>query len=168
MSNRNSGMLMSILLGGWVAGTVDIGAAVLIYRVSPIVILQAIASGVLGKAAFDGEIAVAMLGLTLQWGMSLLIAGIYVLASRWFGWLNRHWVGAGTAYGAVIYLVMHYVVRPLSAAWPPTDFHFHAAKFLENLIAMIVFGLIIAWVTLLLARESDRTEISESASRDNP
>jgi hypothetical protein len=41
--------------------------------------------------------------------------------------------------------VMNYVVRPLSAAWPPSDFHFHAAKFFENLLAMLVFGLILAW-----------------------
>jgi len=155
MSNRNSGTLVSILLGGWVAGTVDIGAAVLIYRVSPVVILQAIASGLLGKAAFNDGAEMAVLGLLLQWGMALIIAAIYVAASRRLKWLNRHWVRAGAAYGILIYFVMQYVVRPLSAAWPPTDFHFYPLKFAENLVAMIVFGLIIAWTTYLLAREPE-------------
>lgn len=160
MSKRNSGTLMSILLGGWVAGTVDIGAAVLIYRVSPVVILQAIASGLLGKAAFNDGAEVAVLGLLLQWGMALIIAAIYVAASRRLKWLNRYWVRAGTAYGILVYVVMHYVVRPLSAAWPPSDFHFHAIKFSENLLAMIMFGLIIAWITYLLAREPEFVQAS--------
>jgi hypothetical protein len=52
MSARST--LSSIFLGGFIAGTIDIGAACLINSAKPSVILQAIASGLLGKSAFGG------------------------------------------------------------------------------------------------------------------
>ena len=39
-----------VFAAGLVAGTIDIGAASLINRLSPVVILQAVASGLLGRA----------------------------------------------------------------------------------------------------------------------
>ncbi|MFZ0869604.1 MAG: hypothetical protein WAM90_02635, partial [Rhodanobacter sp.] len=47
------------------------------------------------------------------------------------------------AYGVVVFFVMNYVVRPLSAAWPKT--HFTPAGFVENMLAMLLFGLIVAY-----------------------
>ncbi|TMH36972.1 MAG: hypothetical protein E6H66_03940 [Betaproteobacteria bacterium] len=67
-------LLVAILLGGFIAGTIDIGAAALINWVSPILILHFIAGGLLGKAALGGGTPVALLGLLLQWAMSLIIA----------------------------------------------------------------------------------------------
>ncbi|MGH8371958.1 MAG: hypothetical protein ACRETO_04415 [Gammaproteobacteria bacterium] len=149
--NLRHPMWTAILLGGFVAGTIDIGAAALIYQISPVIILHAIASGLLGKPAFQGGVGIAILGLLLQWAMSLIIAAIYVFAAGRLTWLNRRWISAGVLYGIVVFVVMNYVVRPLSAAWPPSDFHFHAAKFFENLLAMLLFGFIIAYVTFLAA-----------------
>jgi len=39
--------------------------------------------------------------------------------------------------------VMNYVVRPLSAAWPKTSFT--PVQFIENMLAMLLFGLIVAY-----------------------
>jgi uncharacterized membrane protein YagU involved in acid resistance len=167
MNPARYSVLIAILTGGFVAGTIDIGSASLIYQVSPVIILKAIASGVLGKPAFQGGADVAVLGLLLQWGMSLIIAVIYVIAARRVAWMNRRWIGAGLLYGVVVFIVMNYVVRPLSAAWPPSDFHFHAAKFFENLVAMLLFGLIIACTAYLVAREPAAADVNEAASRDN-
>lgn len=124
------------------AGTVDIGAASLINGIGPMIILRAIASGLLGRAAFHGGLAVSLLGLLLQWAMSLLIAAIFVMASRRLGWMRRRWVAAGLAYGGVIFVVMEYVVVPLSAAMHP---HFTAVSLLENVLAMLLFGLIVSF-----------------------
>ena len=44
--------LRDILLGGLVAGSVDLGAACFISGLGVITILQAVASGVLGRASF--------------------------------------------------------------------------------------------------------------------
>lgn len=124
------------------AGTVDISAAALINMIDPRVILRFIAGGVLGKAALQGGAAVAWLGLFLQWGMSLVIAAIFVLAALRLRWLAARTVLAGLAYGVVVFVVMNYVVMPLSA-WHRIN-HFTPASLAWNLLAMLVYGLIIA------------------------
>src|SRR5882762_3184013 len=106
----------AILCGGFIAGAIDIGAASVINWLSPLIIMQAIASGVLGKASFQGGLTSAALGLVLQWAMSILIAAIYVLAATRIPRLGKHWVPCGLLYGVVVYFVMTYVVVPLSAA----------------------------------------------------
>ena len=133
---------LAVLYGGFVAGSLDILAAALINRVDPLVILRAIASGLLGRAAFQGGLPVAALGLLLQWTMSLLIAAIFVLAARRLAWMCRRWILAGLAYGVVVFVVMEFVVVPLSAAKNP---HFTALSLLENVLAMLLYGLIIAF-----------------------
>lgn len=133
----------AVLLGGFVAGTIDIGAAALINHVSPVRILHFIAGGVLGRQALDGGALVATLGLVLQWLMSLLIAAVYVVFSRRFPALRRLWIAGGLVYGPLIFLVMNYAVVPLSAwaRWP----QFTAEKAIANLLAMLLFGLIVAY-----------------------
>lgn len=145
---------LAILYGGFVAGSLDILAAALINRVDPLIIMRAIASGLLGRAAFQGGLPVAMLGLLLQWAMSLLIAAIFVFAARRLAWLGRRWVAAGLLYGVVVFVVMEYVVVPLSAAAKP---HFTALSLLENLLAMELFGLIVAFCARGVGRRSAPT-----------
>ena len=109
---------------------------------SPVLILHFIAGGLLGKTALTGGAPVALLGLVLQWAMSRIIATVYVLASRWLPIMQRLWIVGGLVCGAVIFFVMNYVVVPLSA-WEKRR-HFSADRFAENMLAMLLFGLIIA------------------------
>jgi uncharacterized membrane protein YagU involved in acid resistance len=132
-----------VLYGGLIAGTLDIGAACLINGRGPKIILQAIASGVLGKASFRMGLPAAALGLVLQWVMSVLIAAIFAVASSRLPVVRRSWIASGLAYGVVIFFVMNYVVVPLSAAGFSSKFS--TAKFMENMLAMILFGLIVAF-----------------------
>ncbi len=140
-------ILKAVLWGGLIAGSVDVISPSLIYMVSPLLILRAIASGLLGKPAFSGGLPVEILGLLLQWGMSIIIAAIYMAAVQWVAWARRDWRVTGLVAGLIIYLVMTYVVRPLSAAWPPADYSkpIDWTKVAENLAAMWVFGLILAY-----------------------
>ena len=60
---------------------------------------------------------------------------------------ERWWLG-GLLAGVVIYVVMNFIVMPFSAA--PVTLHeviarFRPAKGAEDLLAMIVFGLIVAY-----------------------
>lgn len=132
----------AILLGGLAAGTLDIGAAVLISGRDPVFILQFIASGLLGQASFAGGLATAGAGLLLQWAMSLVIAAIFTAAALRMRRLRRHWLAAGLAYGLAIFVVMNFVVVPFSAVgrFP----HFSPKAFALNLTAMGVFGLIVS------------------------
>lgn len=147
MTVTQRGVLKAIVWGGLLASSVDIFAASLIFQSSPIVILHAIASGVLGKPSFDMGWSSASLGLILQWVMGLLIAAVYILAARRLVGIHRDWRVNGAAYGVVIYFVMNDVVVPLSNAWPGRDFSEPVdwAKFGENMLAMILFGLIVAF-----------------------
>ena len=141
----SSSPLRAILLGGFVAGTIDIGAASLISGFSPIRILKIVAGGLLGRSAFDGGPPIAALGMLLQWAMSILIAAIFVLAARRIPALPRNWIASGIAYGVVTYFTMNYVVVPLSALGNGSFPHFDPVKFSENMLAMLVFGLIVAF-----------------------
>ena len=135
----------AILCGGLVAGTIDIGAASIISGFDPVRIMKIVAGGLLGRSAFQGDATTAAIGMLLQWGMSLLIAAIFVFASRRMIILRRRWAAAGLTYGVAIYFVMNYVVVPLSAIGNRTMPHFVLDKFCENMLAMLLFGLIVAW-----------------------
>lgn len=133
---------LAILLGGIVAGTIDVGAAMLISGKGLVFILHFIAGGLLGKAAFQGGVGTAALGLIVQWALSIIIAAIFVLASLRLPILRRRWVASGLAFGVPVYFVMTYVVLPLSAMG--NGWSFALVPFLKNLAAMLVFGLIVA------------------------
>jgi hypothetical protein len=87
------------LFGGFIAGTIDIGSAALINRASPILILHFDAAGLLGRSALEGGASMAILGLVLQWAMSLVIAAAFVFPSRLIPALARSWLRWGLAYG---------------------------------------------------------------------
>jgi uncharacterized membrane protein YagU involved in acid resistance len=151
------------LLGGVIAATIDIGAASIISGRGPAFILQAIAGGLLGKASFGGGVPTMILGAFLQEAMGILIAVIYVLSARAMPALSRRWAIGGLAYGIIIFFVMNYAVVPLSAlkATP----HFTPLKFSENMAAMLLFGLIVAFFSgrATAATEPARNEATAPA-----
>jgi hypothetical protein len=114
--------LSSILLGGLVAGAFDITYAMVISYlrkgISPIRVLQSVASGWLGPASFEGGLPAAALGLASHFFIALTAAAVYVLAGRYLPMLVRQPVVCGAVYGFGIYVVMNYVVIPLSRVPP--------------------------------------------------
>ena len=148
-STRHS-TLAAILWGGFVAGTVDIGAASLISGYSPIVILKYVAGGLLGRGSLAGGMGNAVLGLVLQWIMSIVIAAIFVVLLRNRVAKPHLWTAWGIAYGAVVFAVMNYVVVPFSALGSVP--HFSVFSFVANLAAMLLFGWIIAFFAKLMLR----------------
>jgi len=143
--SKSSGALRAILCGGFVAGTIDIGSAAIINHLSPVMIMKVVAGGLLGRSAFNGDTSTAMIGMLLQWAMSLIIATIFVVAARLLPGLLRRWIASGVAYGVVTYFVMTHIVVPLSAIGNGTFPPFNPVKFCGDMIAMILFGLIVAF-----------------------
>ena len=142
MTTRNA-IATAILLGGLIAGTLDVGAASLMSGKGPDFICQFIAAGLIGKsAAFAGGTGTVVLGLLLQWAMSIIIAAIFVGASLRLPMLRRLWPLAGLAYGVGVFFVMEWVVVPLSAVGRAP--HFTPESFAKNMAAMMVYGLIIS------------------------
>lgn len=141
---------MPVVIAGLVAGTVDVGAACVIYKASPAIILRAIAGGLLGRPAFSMGLLSTSLGLVLQWGMSILIAACCMAASCGSDRLRRHWIAAGLVYGSVTFAVMNGLVVPLSASSSKPQLTL--PWFVENLLAMWLFGLIIAAINSQVLR----------------
>lgn len=151
MRGPHGRILAAILLGGLIAGTLDIFVAAAINHLRVGVILQAIASGLLGRPSFfEGQRSMAI-GLVAQELMSLIIAAVYVLASTRLPLLRRRPLALGALYGVGIFLVMNFIVVPLSAAWPRHR-AVHLDAVLLNLAAMILFGVIVSICNRLVER----------------
>ena len=111
------------LLAGWlVAGTLDILYATTysyLYRgMAPSRLLQFVASGALGQAAFEGGTGTALAGLGFHYLNALLIAAAFFAAAALVPALVRRPVPAGVLYGIGVYAVMNAVVIPLSRIGP--------------------------------------------------
>ncbi|MGH7570572.1 MAG: hypothetical protein ACREMK_01865 [Gemmatimonadota bacterium] len=90
----------------------------------PILIPQSIASGLLGRAAYEGGAGTAALGVLLHFFIAFGIVTTYFVASRRLPILARRPFLFGPLYGLLVYAVMNVVVVPLSAVvvgtktWP--------------------------------------------------
>ena len=81
----------------------------------------------------------------LQWVMSIIIAGVFTLAAARIPSLARRWVLNGALYGVVVFIVMNFVVVPLSVAPIKPGWALSAMSVAKNLVAMLVFGWIVAY-----------------------
>lgn len=145
---RGLSPLAATAIGGVAAAIVEITPSLIVQAklgVSPPRLFQSIASGLQGRAAYDGGMASALLGVAIHLLISFVAAGLYVAARRRFEVLARWWLPAGLAYGVACYGVMNYAVTPLSAIAfaPATDPRMIA---LSLGVHMLFFGLPIAWV----------------------
>ena len=112
----------TILLGGLIAGALDGLDAVVYYgwafAVTPTALFQHIASGLLGSRSFGGGWATTVLGVACHFTIAIGAAAVFYAASRAIPFLGQKpWI-SGPAFGICVYVVMHYIVVPLSAVAP--------------------------------------------------
>jgi hypothetical protein len=117
-----AGLARAIVWGGLAAGLGDSLLALVLYRVPLTVIYQSVASGLLGRASYDGGFATVVLGACLHFFIATTAAAVYAGASRRLTALVRHPVPSGLAFGTAVYFFMKYVVLPLSAVARLTPF----------------------------------------------
>jgi len=118
----------AILYGTLVVGTLDVVDAFVFFGLrsgtTPARILQSIASGWLGRAAYTGGAGAAALGAITHYFIAFGIVATYFVVSRRAAVLTRHPIACGMVYGLLVYLFMNRVVIPLSAigagaaTWP--------------------------------------------------
>jgi hypothetical protein len=77
-------------------------------------ILQAVASGALGRDAYAGGTATAAIGLGFHFLTAFIITAVFFFAAARMPALTRRPVMTGAIYGIGVYLVMNFVVIPLS------------------------------------------------------
>jgi uncharacterized membrane protein YagU involved in acid resistance len=135
-------MWKAALAATLVGGTIDIGYAIVanLQRVSPTVVLQSVASGLLGRDSFDAGAATAALGLFLHFAMIFAMAMLFIGAAVWLPVVRRNILVSGLLYGAAIFFVMRWVVVPLSRF--PGDLR--TISPLELIVHIVGVGLVIA------------------------
>lgn len=135
-------LLRRVLVAGVVVGLLDALFVIVTYVwikdvTTPQRIFQGIATGVLGKGAFNGGVGAALLGVALHFTIAWTWVLVYVIVSRSWGGLRRFvQTGRGVAiagplFGVVMWLAMDFIVVPLSHArpttpWSPTFWFFLA------------------------------------------
>ena len=105
------------------AGVLDIAYAILFsyFRsgTPPTRLLQSVASGALGRdAAYAGGAATAAIGLGFHFLIAFIITGIFFAAAARAPVLTSRPLLTGAIYGIGVYLVMNFVVIPLSRIGP--------------------------------------------------
>lgn len=150
-SIERSRALTTILYGGLSAGVLDITAAFIISSLrhgrGPVLVLQSIAGGLLGRnAAFQGGLKTAALGLALHFLIATTATAVYYAVSLKLPLIVRRAVGCGLLYGIAVYLFMQMVVLPLSALHVSLFNQPATAILIGVLVHMVCVGLPIALV----------------------
>jgi uncharacterized membrane protein YagU involved in acid resistance len=112
----------TILLSGFVAGALDILAAIIVYsvimnKVTATQILQGIAAGVFGKDAYTGGTLMVFRGLLFHFIIAYCFAIGYFILFPYLPFFRKKKILSGLLYGIFVWLVMNFVVIPLSNAY---------------------------------------------------
>ena len=111
-------------------------------------VLQYVASGAMGNAAFTGGPATALLGLVLDFLMTTIIAGVFILSADRIPLLRKHVIPGSLLYGFGVFVVTNFIVLPLSAAppLPAPPMWLFIEIILEHILLMgLPLGLLVRW-----------------------
>jgi uncharacterized membrane protein YagU involved in acid resistance len=146
----------ALLLCLLIAGTLDIADALIFYGlrgVPPAGLLRFIAGCLLGVSALHGGAATALLGLAIHYTITLFWSALFLLAATRFTFLTRRAILSGLIYGGLIYVLMNYLVLPLTRL-PPRTHHLAPAVLINGVLALLLFmGLPIALIARRFLRE---------------
>jgi hypothetical protein len=134
---QSSRGLQAIFFAGLLSGCMDITAAFITWwpkGVKPSRLLQGIAAGWLGPTSFSGGTATAALGLAFHFLIAFTAATVFFVASRKVSFMIESPILSGVVYGIVVYLVMYWLVMPLS--------NFHGTKTVTSSIIAVVTHII--------------------------
>ncbi|WP_374585766.1 hypothetical protein [Pseudoduganella sp.] len=139
----------AILTGGALAGLLDIIFAISFAGYNglpPQRLLQVVASGALGQAAFTGGMPAAAFGLACHFALSFGWMALFFIAARRLPALARKPLPAAVAYGLLVFFAMRLVVLPLSAFPRPVTFNAFSWG-MDMLSHVLLFALPIVWAT---------------------
>jgi hypothetical protein len=149
--------LSAIFWAGLAAGVLDISAAFLTWwprGITPIRILKGIAAGLLGPSAYSGGWPTAALGLACHFFIAYSAATVFYIASRNLRFLTLRPILSGALYGVAVYLVMYWIVVPLSRV--PHRTYTLQSTVIAIITHMICVGLPIALIISHFSRLPDR------------
>lgn len=143
---KNSNLLINILLAAFIAGTLDILAAIfLLAGGNAAGVFKFIASGVFGKAALQGGSQMIAWGVVFHYIIALGFTTVYFLLYPNLPFLQQNkWLNAAV-YGIVVWTVMNLIVLPL------TQVSQRAFSWREALINMAILIVCVGLPVSLLA-----------------
>jgi uncharacterized membrane protein YagU involved in acid resistance len=124
-----------------IAGTLDIADALIFYGlrgVPPLGLLRFIAGCLVGVSALHGGLGMAALGLAIHYTITLFWSAVFLLAATRVRFLTRFSIASGLLYGALIYVLMNFVVLPLTRL-PPRTHHHPPAVLINGVLPLILF-----------------------------
>lgn len=131
----NGSLLKAIISAALLVGTLDIAAAIvrtLITGGNPIHMFQFIASGVFGTDSFSGGLLFAFYGLVFHYCIAFAWTVLFFWVYPKMKFLSKNKVVTGLGYGFFIWVVMNYIVLPLS------NVPQFPLKFFPAIIAMLI------------------------------
>ena len=114
---RRNQLLRAVGYGTLVSGVLDATDGVIAFGLlgmNPIQVLQYIASGAFGPAAFEGGLVTAAAGAVFHFLIALVAAAVYVTGATRLTVLRRQWIAAGLLYGMWVWGFMAFGVLPLT------------------------------------------------------
>jgi hypothetical protein len=151
--------LWVILWIGLVAGTLDITDNLIFNHlrgITPKMVFHYIASGLIGSsAAVRGGATTVVLGVAIHYAIALTWTAIFYVASRKLAVLTKRPVLSGLVYGGIVYVVMNYIVLPMTAV-PQLRHRITPAARINAILALLLFiGLSISLLVRLTQRQHE-------------
>jgi hypothetical protein len=146
--------LWMVLRVGLIAGTLDITENLIFNQfrgITPKMVFQYIASGLIGMKSFNAGTASVSLGIVLHYIIAITWTAIFYVASRKLAILRRRPVICGLLYGGAVYLFMNLIVLPLSRVPHAASAMTLASRISGVLAVVLCIGLTIS---LLVGRYS--------------
>jgi hypothetical protein len=144
-----------VFLGGLLIAAGDIAFAITVWfswdAAGFIRVFQTIAVGVLGKASLEGGVPAAMLGAVLHVFMATMFVVACTLVARRVPALLRKPFMYGPPYGVLLYIIMNFVVMPLSRVGASPSF-----KHLDTIAMSVVAHMLFGTICMLFARRALR------------
>ena len=117
-NEKQSSAFKTILWSGLVSGLLDATAGIIFYFLwlgfNPFQVVEYIASGIYGEAAYEGGIVVLLVGLFFHFIVAYAVAIIYFYAYPKISLLRQYKVTSGLVYGLGVWLVMNLVIIPFT------------------------------------------------------
>jgi len=116
-NHQTSSRIWTVFWIGLVAGTLDIGENIIFNafrHVTPKMVFQYIASGLIDGRAFTMGGQSVALGVVIHYAIAMTWTVIFFLLSRKLIFLTRHAAISGIVYGGIVYIIMNFIVLPLT------------------------------------------------------
>lgn len=147
-----------IIKAGLLVGSFDICAALINFYIrtnkNPAIVLQYIASALLGKSAYNGGFTVLLSGLALHYAVAFLFTAFLFFLRKNLPVMNHFKVTTAIVYSTFMWATMRYLVLPL------THVEMRPEKFTNVLIEISILFVCISLPLLYLFKPTQKNNAS--------